>query len=88
VKQTILPEGNFISSFFVFFSEQMVSLNVYFIMIFENDLSSYPEILTTLENKLIKFRKTVVPPGNKPLDPRGNPVYWDNTWANFGDYSM
>lgn len=39
-----------------------------------------------LEQALNKYNTTALPPGNLPLDPRGNPKYWNNTWTNFGDY--
>lgn len=32
------------------------------------------------------YRKSAIPPGNKKLDPRGNPQFWDYTWTHFGDY--
>ncbi|KAJ8976024.1 hypothetical protein NQ317_003565 [Molorchus minor] len=36
---------------------------------------------------LTAYNKTAVPPGNLPLDPRGNPKCWDYVWTNFGDNS-
>jgi arylsulfatase B len=51
-----------------------------------NLADEYPEILKSLEETLIKFNNTAVLPGNLPLDPRGDPKYWNYTWTNFGDY--
>lgn len=41
-----------------------------------------------LLDNITKWNATAVPPGNLPLDPRGDPRFWDNTWTNFGDYSI
>lgn len=38
--------------------------------------------------QLEKYNETAIPPGNMPLDPRADPRLWDNTWTNFGDFSM
>lgn len=46
----------------------------------------YPSILKSLEGTLTQYNSTVIPPGNLPLDPRGNPKYWQYVWTNFGDY--
>lgn len=43
-------------------------------------------MLEKLEVILKRYNETAVPPGNLPLDPRGNPKYWDYVWTNFGDY--
>ena len=32
------------------------------------------------------FRATEIPRGNKPIDPRADPKYWDYTWTNWFDY--
>ncbi|XP_044255571.1 arylsulfatase J isoform X1 [Tribolium madens] len=45
-----------------------------------------PKIVMNLEEALNKYNNTAIPPGNLPLDPRGNPKYWNYTWTNFGDY--
>ena len=31
------------------------------------------------------YNKTAVPPGNKPIDPRGDPKFYDYTWTNWLD---
>lgn len=41
-------------------------------------------MLTSLD----AYNASAIPPGNKPLDPRANPKFWDYTWTNFGDYSL
>ncbi|RXG57584.1 Arylsulfatase J [Armadillidium vulgare] len=46
----------------------------------------YPSIVEELLKKLQFYNSTAVTPGNQPLDPRGNPVYWNNTWTNWYDY--
>ncbi|KAJ8969203.1 hypothetical protein NQ314_001874 [Rhamnusium bicolor] len=46
----------------------------------------YPNILSKMENILLGYNKTAVPPGNLPLDLRGDPKYWQYVWTNFGDY--
>ena len=43
-------------------------------------------MLRKLLEELNRFNKTAVPPTNQPLDPRGDPKRWNNTWTNFGDY--
>ncbi|XP_018331211.1 arylsulfatase B [Agrilus planipennis] len=53
----------------------------------ENNLASlYPNILQWLEHALQKLNSTAVPPANLPIDERGDPKYWNNTYTNFGDY--
>lgn len=53
-----------------------------------NVASLYPNILKTLLDQLEKYNKSAVPPGNLPLDPSGDPRFWDNAWTNFGDYTI
>ena len=31
------------------------------------------------------YKATEVPPGNKPIDPRADPKYYDYTWTNWLD---
>ncbi|KAK4886995.1 hypothetical protein RN001_003266 [Aquatica leii] len=53
----------------------------------KNNLAQeYPNILNDLQSRLDFWKKTAVPPGNLPLDPKGNPRYWQYTWTNFGDF--
>ncbi|XP_018576345.1 arylsulfatase B [Anoplophora glabripennis] len=51
-----------------------------------NLAQEYPQILTNLENILTEYNKTAIPPGNLPLDLRGDPKYWNYVFTNFGDY--
>ncbi|XP_019869288.1 arylsulfatase B isoform X2 [Aethina tumida] len=52
-----------------------------------NDVANhFPEILHRLEETLSKYNETAIPPGNLPLDPRGNPKYHNFVWTNFGDF--
>ncbi|KAG5890787.1 hypothetical protein JTB14_007181 [Gonioctena quinquepunctata] len=54
----------------------------------KNNLAEkYPNILQSLIEKLKRYNETAVPPGNLPLDPRGDPKYWNYIWTNFGDYN-
>ncbi|XP_074032233.1 arylsulfatase B isoform X2 [Leptinotarsa decemlineata] len=52
-----------------------------------NLANEYPHILQSMEGVLERYNKTAVPPGNLPLDPRGDPKNWDYVWTNFGDYT-
>lgn len=45
-----------------------------------------PEIVARMFARLEEYRKSAVPPANLPLDPRGDPKYWNGTWTNFGDF--
>ncbi|KAL7643642.1 UNVERIFIED_CONTAM: hypothetical protein RMT77_005625 [Armadillidium vulgare] len=47
---------------------------------------SHPAIVKLLQNRLQFYNSTAVPPGNKPEDPRANPIFWNNTWINWFDY--
>nr|XP_018908136.1 PREDICTED: arylsulfatase B-like isoform X1 [Bemisia tabaci]XP_018908138.1 PREDICTED: arylsulfatase B-like isoform X1 [Bemisia tabaci] len=51
-----------------------------------NVAEANPAVLRDLENRLAKFQRTSMPPGNLPLDERGNPEHWNYVWTNFGDY--
>ncbi|KAJ3658164.1 hypothetical protein Zmor_009922 [Zophobas morio] len=51
-----------------------------------NVAKEYPQILKNLQEILEKYDATAIPPGNLPLDPRGDPKYWNYTFTNFGDY--
>lgn len=53
----------------------------------ENNVAfQYPQILETLAHRLLDLNSSALPPGNLPLDPRGNPLYYDHVWTNFGDF--
>ncbi|KAB7500180.1 Arylsulfatase J [Armadillidium nasatum] len=47
---------------------------------------SHPAIVKLLLNRLQFYNSTAIPPGNKPQDPRANPIFWNNTWTNWFDY--
>ena len=38
-----------------------------------------------MEETLRMYKATEVPPGNKPIDPRADPKYYDYTWTNWMD---
>lgn len=43
-------------------------------------------MLNDLLGRLKVYNQTAVPPANLPLDPNGDPRFFDNTWTNFGDF--
>jgi len=53
---------------------------------FNNLLFKFPEVVKTLDETLSLFESTVVPPRNKPIDPRADPRFWDYTWTNWCDF--
>lgn len=53
-----------------------------------NDVVRYPSVLRHLDSLLSSINKTAIPPGNLPIDSRGDPRFWDHTWTNFGDFSI
>ncbi|KAG8183894.1 hypothetical protein JTE90_002463 [Oedothorax gibbosus] len=55
---------------------------------FYNLADAKPEILTKLLKRLSQYNETAVPPGNKPLDPRSNPKYYNYHWVNWMDYNQ
>ena len=38
-----------------------------------------------MEATLRMYQATEIPRGNKPIDPRANPKYYDYTWTNWMD---
>ena len=46
----------------------------------------YPDVVAQLDQTLDLFRATEIPRGNKPVDPRADPKYFDYTWTNWFDY--
>ena len=38
-----------------------------------------------MEETLRMYKATKIPPGNKPIDPRSDPKYYDYTWTNWMD---
>ena len=38
-----------------------------------------------MEATLRMYKATEIPRGNKPIDPRANPKYFDYTWTNWMD---
>jgi hypothetical protein len=51
-----------------------------------NLAEKFPNILKTMLQRLKEFNVTAIPPANKPIDERANPIYFDRTWTNFGDF--
>lgn len=44
-----------------------------------------PLIMSILEDALVQIKKTMVPPINKPQDPKANPALHNGTWTNWND---
>lgn len=51
----------------------------------DNIADENPHLLRTLEYRLEQYRKTMVPPLNKPPTRRSDPRYFDFTWAPYMD---
>ena len=51
-----------------------------------NLYDTYPKRVAELQALLEEYNKTVLPPRNKPADPRSNPKYWGYAWTNWMDY--
>ena len=51
-----------------------------------NLVFQYPDVVRVMERTIELFRSTAVPPGNKPIDPRGDPKLYGYTWTNWMDY--
>ncbi|XP_056646240.1 arylsulfatase B-like [Diorhabda sublineata] len=48
-----------------------------------NLASTRPNVLRNLEYLNLEYRKTALPPGNKPADPNADPLLWNNTWVSW-----
>lgn len=46
----------------------------------------YPDVVRTMERTLEMYKATEVPRGNKPIDPRADPKFYDYTWTNWWDF--
>ncbi|KAL7643644.1 UNVERIFIED_CONTAM: hypothetical protein RMT77_005627 [Armadillidium vulgare] len=46
---------------------------------------SQPALVELLQKRLCFYNSTAIPPGNKPEDPRANPIFWNNTLVNWFD---
>ncbi|KAB7494009.1 Arylsulfatase J [Armadillidium nasatum] len=51
-----------------------------------NIFKNIHKIRKNVEKRLQFYNSTAIPPGNQPEDPRGNPIFWNNTWINWFDY--
>ena len=51
-----------------------------------NLADKYPNIVKTLSTRLLEFNSSSIAPANLPIDERGNPIFFDRTWTNFGDF--
>lgn len=50
-----------------------------------NRASQRPNIVLNMEQLIMKYRKTAVPPRNVPRDPNADPALWNGTWTNWQD---
>ncbi|XP_037070399.1 arylsulfatase B-like isoform X2 [Pollicipes pollicipes] len=51
-----------------------------------SDLSAaMPAVTSKLRRRMEEFQRGMVPPRNKPVDPRANPKNWGYAWVNWGD---
>lgn len=48
---------------------------------FNNIADAHPDIVAKLFARLTEYMYSMVPPGNKPIDDRGNPKYHNGTWV-------
>ncbi|KAL8594525.1 hypothetical protein ACOMHN_028879 [Nucella lapillus] len=48
---------------------------------YNNIAASNPGTVAKLYGRLMEYSYTMIPPGNQPLDDRGNPKYHNNTWV-------
>ena len=48
---------------------------------YSNIAASNPDIVSRLFQRLMEYAYTMIPPGNKPCDDRGNPKYHNGTWV-------
>ena len=51
-----------------------------------NLYDTHPARVAELQALLEQYNKTVLPPRNKPADPRSNPKLWGYVWTNWMDY--
>jgi hypothetical protein len=47
---------------------------------FNNVASQHPAIVKQLMDRIEEYRRTMVAPGNKPIDPKGNPALHGGAW--------
>ena len=55
-------------------------------MILKSNLNARANPVLSLSNLLLEmYKKTEVPRGNKPVDPRADPKFFNYTWTNWWD---
>ena len=47
---------------------------------YHNVAADFPELVSQLQNRLKQFKRSMIPPGNKPKDPRGDPQRNGGVW--------
>lgn len=50
-----------------------------------NVVFKYPDVVRIMERTLEMYKATEVPRGNKPIDPRADPKFYNYTWTNWWD---
>ena len=50
-----------------------------------NRANSNPDLVNQMLQELEKFKQTMVPPRNKPFDPRANPDNFGGVWSPWMD---
>lgn len=51
-----------------------------------NLADKFPNIVKTLTTRLLQFNASSIAPGNLPIEAKANPIFFDHTWSNFGDF--
>ena len=51
-----------------------------------NLVFTYPDVVRIMETTVEMYRSSAIPPGNKPIDPRGDPKYYGYVWTNWMDF--
>ena len=46
----------------------------------------HPDVVRVMEKTLEIYNSTAITPGNKPIDSRADPKFFDYTWTNWLDY--
>lgn len=47
----------------------------------QNIASNHPEVMSSMEKRMIEFTNSAIPPRNKPRDVRSNPINFNYTWT-------
>ncbi len=50
-----------------------------------NVVFQFPDVVKIMERTLEMYKATEIPRGNKPIDPRADPKFFNYTWTNWWD---